>query len=51
MDTDTKPALPLAAQIFLEAAHGLLGEDQPVAAKEAVAADRGSNEAYSIHPD
>ncbi|MDA9437108.1 hypothetical protein XH88_36115 [Bradyrhizobium sp. CCBAU 51627] len=50
VETDTKPALPLAAQILLETAQRLLGEDQPVA-KEAVAAERGSNEAYSIHSD
>jgi len=39
VETDTKPPLPLAAQIFLETARGLLGRDQPVAAKEAVAAE------------
>lgn len=37
--THTKSPLPLAARIFLEAARGLLGKVDPVAAKEAVAAE------------
>lgn len=39
VETDTKPPLPLDAQIFLETARGLLGNDVPVAAKEAAAAE------------
>ena len=40
METDAKPPLPLAGQVFLKTARRLLGKDQ-AAAKEAVAAEPG----------